>query len=299
MLCAIITAIYLFSFLAQRYLIAIGYKGIISKEYASILSYLLSGFVSICSLLLPAIIFMLIYRIKLTDTIISQRVKPLVAIFCFIVGTTVCLLANFPSNWISLLLENLGFKGISQSSSMVPSVPAYVMSYLTTAIVAPFIEEFVFRGIVLNCFRKYGDSFTIIASSLLFGLLHRNFAQIMFAFICGLALGLSMIKTNCIWIPVGIHMFVNSFYVMLNIIRSHFSLTVYAIVFYMIILVFLLASLIIVLCLLLKKRKEYTPVQKMLSLRSCMTNLFVSPGILIFTGACILFSIANLGVFKT
>ena len=92
-------------------------------------------------------------------------------------------------------------------------------THLATAVVPPFVEEFLFRGVILSQFRKYGDVFAVIASALLFGLLHRNFSQIVFAFICGLALGITLVRTNNIWIPVGIHMFVNGFYVLLNIVR--------------------------------------------------------------------------------
>ncbi len=81
------------------------------------------------------------------------------------------------------------------------------MNAFATAVVPPFVEEFLFRGVILSQFRKYGDVFAVIASALLFGLLHRNFSQIVFAFICGLALGITLVRTNNIWIPVGIHMF--------------------------------------------------------------------------------------------
>ena len=117
------------------------------------------------------------------------------------------------------------------------------MNALATAVVPPFVEEFLFRGVILSQFRKYGDFFAVIASALLFGLLHRNFSQIVFAFICGLALGITLVRTNNIWIPVGIHMFVNGFYVLLNIVRFHCSATTYAAVFYIIILAMIFMSL--------------------------------------------------------
>ena len=50
------------------------------------------------------------------------------------------------------------------------------MNALATAVVPLFVEEFLFRGVILSQFRKYGDVFAVIASALLFGLLHRNFS---------------------------------------------------------------------------------------------------------------------------
>ena len=297
MLCAAIAAMYLFSYALQWFLIGIGYQKSTYNETISILNYLLNGSVSILSMLLPAVIFIVIFKLQPTNIIITKQVKPAVGISFFLIGTTICLLANFPSNWISAILENFGFQGSSQSIPVVPTIPSYIMNALATAVVPPFVEEFLFRGVILSQFRKYGDVFAVIASALLFGLLHRNFSQIVFAFICGLALGITLVRTNNIWIPVGIHMFVNGFYVLLNIVRFHCSATTYAAVFYIIILAMIFMSLFSVLYLLLKKKQlsEFRPGA--LSVGSSMGNLFANPGILIFTGICIIQSISRLGVF--
>ncbi len=288
---------YLFSYALQWFLIGIGYQKSTYNETISILNYLLNGSVSILSMLLPAVIFIVIFKLQPTNIIITKQVKPAVGISFFLIGTTICLLANFPSNWISAILENFGFQGSSQSIPVVPTIPSYIMNAFATAVVPPFVEEFLFRGVILSQFRKYGDVFAVIASALLFGLLHRNFSQIVFAFICGLALGITLVRTNNIWIPVGIHMFVNGFYVLLNIVRFHCSATTYAAVFYIIILTMIFMSLFSVLYLLLKKKQlsEFRPGA--LSVGSSMGNLFANPGILIFTGICIIQSISRLGVF--
>ena len=288
---------YVFSYALQWFLIGIGYQKSTYNETISILNYLLNGSVSILSMLLPAVIFIVIFKLQPTNIIITKQVKPAVGISFFLIGTTICLLANFPSNWISAILENFGFQGSSQSIPVVPTIPSYIMNALATAVVPPFVEEFLFRGVILSQFRKYGDVFAVIASALLFGLLHRNFSQIVFAFICGLALGITLVRTNNIWIPVGIHMFVNGFYVLLNIVRFHCSATTYAAVFYIIILTMIFMSLFSVLYLLLKKKQlsEFRPGA--LSVGSSMGNLFANPGILIFTGICIIQSISRLGVF--
>ena len=297
LLCAAIAAMYLFSYALQWFLIGIGYQKSTYNETISILNYLLNGSVSILSMLLPAVIFIVIFKLQTTNIIITKQVKPAVGISFFLIGTTICLLANFPSNWISAILENFGFQGSSQSIPVVPTIPSYIMNALATAVVPPFVEEFLFRGVILSQFRKYGDVFAVIASALLFVLLHRNFSLIVFAFICGLALGITLVRTNNIWIPVGIHMFVNGFYVLLNIVRFHCSATTYAAVFYIIILTMIFMSLFSVLYLLLKKKQlsEFRPGA--LSVGSSMGNLFANPGILIFTGICIIQSISRLGVF--
>ena len=58
-----------------------------------------------------------------------------------------------------------------------------------TLVVAPMIEEIVFRGYVLKGLKKYGNSSAIFISALLFGLYHANLIQMVFAFLMGLLLG--------------------------------------------------------------------------------------------------------------
>ena len=52
-----------------------------------------------------------------------------------------------------------------------------------------FIEEILFRGVVLKPLEKYGKLLAIVISSLLFAIYHGNIIQGIYAFICGLLLG--------------------------------------------------------------------------------------------------------------
>ena len=59
------------------------------------------------------------------------------------------------------------------------------------ALAAPWVEELLFRGAIMENFNKQGNSPTkgIIMSALFFGIIHMNPAQVMFAFFMGLVLG--------------------------------------------------------------------------------------------------------------
>lgn len=64
-----------------------------------------------------------------------------------------------------------------------------VIIVLSTCIVGPIFEEFVYRGVVLRTLEKYGKWFAILVSSILFGLMHGNFYQIFMAVGIGIILG--------------------------------------------------------------------------------------------------------------
>ena len=85
-----------------------------------------------------------------------------------------------------------------------------VLMVITTAVVPAFVEEFLFRGLVLTNLLPYGRTTAVLASALLFGLMHQNAGQLFYATAAGLVLGFIYVKTRSVWVCVLIH-FVNNF----------------------------------------------------------------------------------------
>ncbi len=71
---------------------------------------------------------------------------------------------------------------------------------VSMVIVAPFTEELLFRGAIEGHFLKQGKSpvFAIVVSSLFFGIIHGNPAQMPFAFLIGLLLGWLFYRTGSV-----------------------------------------------------------------------------------------------------
>ena len=87
----------------------------------------------------------------------------------------------------------------------VGAIPGRIIYALSVAVVAPLVEEFAMRGVVMQPLKKYGRWFAIIASSLVFGVLHGNFIQAPFALIAGIGIGYAVCVTDSIWTGVLIH----------------------------------------------------------------------------------------------
>ena len=85
------------------------------------------------------------------------------------------------------------------------------LNFLCAAVVAPLVEEFVFRGVIMQPLRRFGNVFAVVASALLFGLSHGGPSNIVFAFLCGVALGFVVIASKSIWVGIAVH-FLNNFY---------------------------------------------------------------------------------------
>ncbi len=85
-----------------------------------------------------------------------------------------------------------------------------VLSFITTAIVPGICEEFLFRGAIMTNLKPYGKAPAIIISAVLFGLMHQNAGQLLYATAAGLVLGWVAYETGSIWCGILMH-FLNNF----------------------------------------------------------------------------------------
>lgn len=99
--------------------------------------------------------------------------------------------------------------------------PSVVM-VLSTCIIGPIFEEFVYRGVVLRSLEKYGKWFAILVSSILFGLMHGNFYQIFMAVGIGIILGYLTIEYS-IKIAIILHICNNTMVQLLSDINTRVS----------------------------------------------------------------------------
>lgn len=87
-------------------------------------------------------------------------------------------------------------------------VAANMISVLALVLVAPFVEESLFRGFLLNRWRtKYGPTKAVAFSSVAFGLLH---VDVIGGIVFGVVLALIYLKTRSLIAPILVHMANNS-----------------------------------------------------------------------------------------
>ena len=105
-----------------------------------------------------------------------------------------------------------GISSYSQShyESYFPyTVLGIVLYFISVVIIPSFFEEFVFRYVMLNSLRKYGNTFAIIVTSLLFGFAHARMSAFVYATAVGFFSAYIAIKTKSIWFPIILHAVVN------------------------------------------------------------------------------------------
>lgn len=207
----------LFSFLPTAFadlLVLLGYRG--SAYYSAygnihpLLYYIIQGSQFALSVGVPSIVYLLASKTPVRYAVPCQKVSPAAFLCMMFLGLGLSLFSNLPSRF---LVENVTAwlpwqLGEISPGSTLPSAttPAIMTLFVVRHCVFPaFFEEFLFRGIVLSRLRRFGEGFAITASALLFGMFHGNLEQIPFAFLVGLVLGYTLVKTNQIWLCAAIH----------------------------------------------------------------------------------------------
>ncbi|MCC8106310.1 MAG: CPBP family intramembrane metalloprotease [Clostridiales bacterium] len=125
-----------------------------------------------------------------------------IAIFLMYAGN---ILGNLVTTAISALT------GISTEAAITTYALAdsLVLKILFMVILAPLIEEYVFRRQLIDRMSCYGEKLAVVTSALMFGLFHGNFTQFFYAFALGLLFGYIYLKTGKLRYSAGLHMGIN------------------------------------------------------------------------------------------
>ena len=190
-------------------LVTIGLVLVISLWYmigGSPLSILANNFLSESVVLIPAIAAVLYSGEKLSTLIPFHKIKLTSALMI-----PLYVLALFPLvslvNYVSMLfVENT----VSSIADQLLDMPLWMM-ILSIGIFGPFVEEIVFRGVMLQSFQRTGRIIgSIIISSLMFGMIHMNFNQFGYGTVMGIMLALLVEATGSVLASFIAHAFFNT-----------------------------------------------------------------------------------------
>jgi membrane protease YdiL (CAAX protease family) len=83
--------------------------------------------------------------------------------------------------------------------------PALALNFVLTAMVAPIVEELMFRGIGFFLLEQFGQAAAIVITAIAFSLTHGIAVGIPVFFIIGLGLGFMRSRTKSLYPPVLMH----------------------------------------------------------------------------------------------
>ncbi|ADU27090.1 CPBP family intramembrane glutamic endopeptidase [Ethanoligenens harbinense] len=214
-----------------------------------------------------------------------------------VISLALAFVSALVSIYIDLFLGFLHLR-ISAPDMTPPTQPGLIVLYiLFFCALAPVCEEFIFRGVILQSLRPYGNGFAILLSSLLFAMMHGNLAQFPLAFLVGLAFGYFVVRFESIWATVLMHACVNLVSTLVNYVEIQAG-TAVANLLYLGLGVTLLAiavSTVLVLRSRQSVRERFArAMHTRLPLSFLFKKVFLTPGMLVFTVLFILLCIAGL-----
>ena len=123
-----------------------------------------------------------------------------------------CLGSTYLVNLITLtLMEVVGLLRGAPVDNPVDQMAAYPMllNVLLGCVIAPVMEELIFRKLLLSRLRPYGSRFALWASALCFGLFHGNFSQFFYACAIGVLFAGVVLKTGRLRQAMLLHALIN------------------------------------------------------------------------------------------
>ncbi len=153
----------------------------------------------------------------------------------------------------------------------------YLISLISLVVAPAVCEELLFRGVIFKGLKKYGKTFSILISSLMFSIYHMAISQTVYPILMGILLAVIMFYENNIYYCITVHL-TNNFlsltlsYFKINLIFNHWTYILLAIAL-------LVAFLTITLSLTIKQNNFF---EKIKIEKSDKLIFFACLGIMIF-----------------
>lgn len=186
-------------------------------------NFLNSGMGEIFFILLPVLIFLFAGRYDIKETLKLKTTKPfnyLVIVFLMIFGMPVVGVLNAVVLGIIRLIfgKNLPIPAVN-----VPDVPTLFIALLVIGASAAVCEETMFRGFISKGYERSGVVTSMVVTSILFGILHRDLQRGVSTILLGALIGFIVYRTGSIYAGMVAHFTNNSVAVLLSYASSGLS----------------------------------------------------------------------------
>ena len=177
---------------------------------------------------------------------------------------------------------------VNQVEEMIMDMSLWAV-ILSAVILAPIMEELIFRKLVLDRLAGYGPAVAMVVSALVFGLAHGNFYQFFYAFLLGLIFAYIYLRTGKVRYSMMLHMMVNFCgsvipILLLRVADENEVAAILASVTQLTFMgVFMLGGLILFIC----KWKEIKTYVHGNTVRGWRRYLITSPGMILLYACCV------------
>lgn len=193
-------------------------------QHSDAVTYALEAFSYIAYMFVPMLLIFFVCKINPVRQL-RESAKPVKTPWMLLPAIPVAMAFYFVGTYLAGIVTYLfslaKLQPIPPNMLMEPKTTAgFVIFCIQVCVLAPLMEEFLFRGIILRRLLPYGPGFAIFTSSLLFAMLHGNLLQIPFAFCVGLALGYFAYKMDSVWASIPLHALINATSTVMDVVTK-------------------------------------------------------------------------------
>lgn len=183
------------------------FMGITRVDNAPFKMVVISSVISILKLLIPIVAFLAITRFPRIVAFPKAKVKDyemsISGISFLLMATILCRAGNLAVNWAT---SKVGIDFSSVSFIHTDDMRAVVFYAISEYIVVGILTEILFRGIILQFFRQYGDLFAIIVSCIANVVFCADISQLFNVALMSIVLALFTVRTGSLFTAVAMRL---------------------------------------------------------------------------------------------
>lgn len=169
-----------------------------------------------------------------------------------------------------------------------PDIPAptdpttFVLYFIMIAVFPAFLEEFAFRGVLMQSLRRFGDGFALVVSSIIFAAMHGNIAQSAAVFFLGLTMGFFVLRTGSLWVGILMHFINNALSIGMEVTLRDMSNEKAGMLIFLFYAAMVLLGIAFLVLLLVRREKVFTLKDRTrLSVSKKVGIFFISPTVIL------------------
>ena len=157
-------------------------------------------------LLLPILVWMFKKDRLFYEDKMEFKMKGTMYLVLIVIGIT----ASVGMNNIMVLSQVANISNAYQRATELLYEPTLLVQIVGIGIIIPIAEELLFRGVIFRRLRRImSRSVAICLTAFMFGVIHGNLVQFIYAFILGAMFAYLYELCTSIWVPIGLHMLAN------------------------------------------------------------------------------------------
>ena len=130
-------------------------------------------------------------------------------LIAFIICYALVFVSNIVGTTVTTIIGLLKGSAVNNGVVTVVSNGNMLVNFVSMVVLAPIVEELVFRKLIIDRTAQYGQTVAIIASGLMFGLFHGNLNQFAYALVLGCFFAFIYLRTGNIKITIAMHAILN------------------------------------------------------------------------------------------